>query len=681
MSTIIVEDTVTHLTGEIRRWDRRLRLVHSVLWGPRGLIFGLLFGVVIAGVSRLRPWLLPEQIALAAVGAVLVIGLGVLAVIWLWPRPAARAARYFDRRFDLKERMSTALELSRGLIPMSEQLGERQLTDAMSVAQRVNAAHRLPARVRIREIVIVVVLAVVLAILLLTHNPKSSELRAKRGLQTAINNQSAAIDEEIQAIEQNDSLTPEEKEALTEPLKETKEILEQPDVSQPEAMAALSEAEQTLEEYSDGIPPEQDGAYQEAADSLSDSDLTSDLSNAMEEPDLGASAEALDQMADQIEQDRLSETDRQELAQQLEEAAQALEGTNPQLAEKLREAADALREGDNQRAEEALREAAQQMREQQKQAEDSQLAESAEEAAKRLDEAKQELAQAGQQSDQQRTEQQQSGENQQQSGENQQQSGESDQGQQQQSGQEQQSGQGQESQQQGEQGDPQSAQQGEQQPAQSGQEGESVQEGESQENGQMAPGDQSSQSQGQQAQSETAGENTGENQPGSQAGSQSGDSQQGSINQSGEPGENASVAQIEGAAASSMGAPSAGEGQGGAGTDTISGIPDTTNQEISTNNTPGDREGGPLSYSAQSSSATIGGDGGDDLDVGGEPSTTEGVPVQEGEFGENPTGESVRSYTSVYDNYQGVVSDALESGRIPLDQRDVIHDYFSSLEP
>jgi len=27
-----------------------------------------------------------------------------------------------------------------------------------------------------------------------------------------------------------------------------------------------------------------------------------------------------------------------------------------------------------------------------------------------------------------------------------------------------------------------------------------------------------------------------------------------------------------------------------------------------------------------------------------------------------------------------VVSNALESGRIPLDQRDVIHDYFSSLQ-
>ena len=54
--------------------------------------------------------------------------------------------------------------------------------------------------------------------------------------------------------------------------------------------------------------------------------------------------------------------------------------------------------------------------------------------------------------------------------------------------------------------------------------------------------------------------------------------------------------------------------------------------------------------------------------------------VQEGEFGPNPAGESTLSYTGVFGSYQGIVSDALESGRIPLDQRDVIHDYFSSLD-
>ena len=54
--------------------------------------------------------------------------------------------------------------------------------------------------------------------------------------------------------------------------------------------------------------------------------------------------------------------------------------------------------------------------------------------------------------------------------------------------------------------------------------------------------------------------------------------------------------------------------------------------------------------------------------------------LREGELGPNPAGESTLTYSGVFDNFGDIISDALESGRIPLDQRDVIHDYFSSLE-
>jgi hypothetical protein len=124
----------------------------------------------------------------------------------------------------------------------------------------------------------------------------------------------------------------------------------------------------------------------------------------------------------------------------------------------------------------------------------------------------------------------------------------------------------------------------------------------------------------------------------------------------------------------------AGEGEGDAGVNDTAGVQSGGQGEITTDNSPADAPG-IQDYTPQNESSLIGGEGGQTVDVGGQANNANGAPVQEGDFGPNPAGESALPYSSVYGNYRGVVSNALESGRIPLDQRDVIHDYFSSLEP
>src|SRR5262245_29179960 len=100
----------------IRAWDRRLRLQQSLVWLPRSLLPALVLGVVLAVMSRLRPWLLAGQIALATAVALVAGLLLMLLVVWLWRRSTLSAARRFDVQFSLKERMSTALELMDGRI-------------------------------------------------------------------------------------------------------------------------------------------------------------------------------------------------------------------------------------------------------------------------------------------------------------------------------------------------------------------------------------------------------------------------------------------------------------------------------------------------------------------------------------------------------------------------------------
>ncbi|MBN1201828.1 MAG: hypothetical protein JXJ20_08235 [Anaerolineae bacterium] len=622
MNVVLLQQTATHLTRQVKHWDRRLRLAKSVLWEPRGLIVGVAFGLLIAMLSRMRPWLLPEQIALITALITLCCGLVVLMAIWLIPQPTNRLARYFDRRFNLKDRISTALELTAGVIPFPERLAEHQLSDAVDAARQVRSSTRLPVRVRVWEIVALVALAGLLAYMLLSDNPQTNELLARRDLEDAISDQIADLEKTLEDIQSDDALTEAEKEALAQPLEDALDILEQPDISQQEAIAALAEAGQALEELTDGVPPDQKDMYGEAASALAESEMTSDLAQALKEPDLGDAADAVDELAEDLGEEDLTEAERESLAEQLEQAAEALEENNPALAEKLREAARALREGDIEQAQETLREAAAILRQQQQQLENSPMAQSAQAAADRVNQGQQDLAQAGRQ--------------------NENSSDNSQQGQPQDV---------QSSDQQSSAGTPQSAQG--QQPVsgtpQAGGTGED--QASAAEGGEGVPQD------GNAGDGQSQGQTGAQAVPDGQANDVGAGEGQGQVNMAG-----------------------AGEGAGGAGVDTTAGSPGEGG-EVPSGNTPGDTDAGIQEYDPAYDPSTLGGQTGQYVDAGGQEELGAGIPLQEGEFGPNPAGESILSYTDVYGDYQGAVSDALESGRIPIDQRDVIHDYFSSLEP
>ena len=98
---------------------------------------------------------------------------------------------------------------------------------------------------------------------------------------------------------------------------------------------------------------------------------------------------------------------------------------------------------------------------------------------------------------------------------------------------------------------------------------------------------------------------------------------------------------------------------------------------MSTSNNPdgqGEREFAPVFAPRR-----LGGEPGDDqmiLEPDGSNS-----PVIEGEFAENPAGESLVPYNEVFADYANSANRALESDYIPLGLRDVVRDYFTALEP
>ncbi len=689
MNATLLEQTSTRLTSEVRHWDRRLRLVQSLLWGPRGMMAGLIVTIGIAVLSRTRPWLLPKDIAFIAVGLIAAGCVLALAAVWFWPPHAThRRARYFDRKFDLKERVSTALEVTNGVLPLPSGLVEHQLSDAVQRAQRVDVQAKLPFRVRVAEIIFLLALGALAAYLLILPNPQAEALIERRNLQNAINTQAQNMQQALQQIQANSSLTPEERAALSKPIEQALNTLQQPNISQQEALAAMAQAEQELRQLSDGMTADQQAAYQQAASQLAGSDMTDNAAEALSRPDLGQAAAAMEDMANRIAQGNLSNEERQALADKLQQTADSLRNDNPALSQDLQNAADALRNGDMQAAEDALRKAAQDLQNQQQQLNNSEMAQTAQNLKDQFSQDRQELAQSGQENSNQNLQanqqEQQQGDQQQQTGQQGQQQGQ--QGDQQQGQQSDQQGQqgdqqqqaGQQGQQQGQQGDQQQGQQSDQQGQQGDQQQQTGQQGQQQ-------GDQSGQQQGQQSgqqgqqgseqqaqgQSSEGSSSAGEQQGDQQGSAQSGQTQTDQASQEGQQGQDTQ---------SSL---SAGQGEGGQGVDTTSGVEfDQQSSSSSSQNDPSaNGEGSVQQYSPEYNPSSIGGQSNSTLDVGGQSPNAGNTPVQQGDFSDNPSGQSQLSYSGVYNNYRDMMNSAMQSGRIPLSQRDVIHDYFSSLEP
>ena len=179
------------------------------------------------------------------------------------------------------------------------------------------------------------------------------------------------------------------------------------------------------------------------------------------------------------------------------------------------------------------------------------------------------------------------------------------------------------------------------------------------------------QAEGKQPGGQSPGEQ-GENAPGQQ-GTTPGDqpSQQGQPNQQGQgqsPNQQGGAQGQNGQGESGQGAGdgSNGEGEGG----------QNDNPTQPQNNPDGQ---GETVYTPRADSQNIGGENGNaTLTLENDP---EGSPIVEGDFIQNPNGQALVPYESVFSDYSDSARQALESDYIPMGMRDVIYDYFTSIEP
>jgi len=351
----------------------------------------------LALVARLWPLLVARVLAgLAGLLALAGVAVG-LAVVWLRPRSLSRLARVFDRRFDLAERLMTAVEIGAGWLRTTPAMARVQLADALDAAAHVDPRVTLPLRGSRRALLAFGVLAAALALSLWLPNSQEDVLLQRAAVRAAVEEQIEELEAAREEVARAEGLTEAEREALLQVLEVAIAALNADEgrATPEEAVAALSEAEQALGELQDpGAATVQDGLAR-AAEGMADSEFTRDIAEALARGDYQAAAQALAAYSG-TKGELLTREEELELARELAQAAEALKQTpllaGEGLAEQLAQAAEAIERGDIAQAREVIREAAQRMGEA---GERVQRQETVESTLAQLQEGREQITQAG----------------------------------------------------------------------------------------------------------------------------------------------------------------------------------------------------------------------------------------------------------------------------------------------
>lgn len=350
-------DTITH---PLKSWARRARAQRSVARLFFGLACGLAAGLVMALAARVFPIATKFGVLAAALAAA---GLGLAsAVIWPWLASLRHTpldwARHFDQRFGLGERLSTALELRAGQLSADKTLGGLQLADAARAAQSVDAKKYLPLRVNRRDAGVSFALAVALAIAIALPNAQEKTAQQRADLREKLQEQAQAVEQAKQDIQGSAALTELQKKQALEALNQAQQTLQNPATSAEQGLAALNDAQAKLDALRDPLANQQRQDLQRAGQNLSPDALTNALADALQREDF---AKAADDLRDMLKPDGqpISPEEQQRLANQLDQMARAAQGSDPQMAQNLREAASQLRAGDLAQADQAMEQAAQ----------------------------------------------------------------------------------------------------------------------------------------------------------------------------------------------------------------------------------------------------------------------------------------------------------------------------------
>lgn len=323
------------------RFGLRLLLWRMVRTTTLGLAAGLGLAALALLAGRLAPVEGMPVLALAFGLAGPVAG----AVYGLVTRERPRRiARRLDALFGLHDRVATALEQGDDEAPLSR----LQRADALAQLARYQPKD-VPAAWPRRPLLACGLLALLVALLAGLPNPQDA-VRAERRL---VRERAAAAAERVEQVRQmltTAKLDPAQRRELERALSRLTRELAQAQ-SRQEAATALANAEQALRRLKSADAAAQAQALTNLAGALAGEPQTAPLADALARRDTAAAQAEARALGEQAR--AASEDERRELAQALQEAANAVRG-DPNLSAALRQAARALAAGDQARAQQGL---------------------------------------------------------------------------------------------------------------------------------------------------------------------------------------------------------------------------------------------------------------------------------------------------------------------------------------
>ena len=351
-----------NLQALLRRWVWFFRLRRSISGAVRGLIFGLAVVLGLCLIAVLSGYGLRYGLGLQEYLRFLFLsaGIGIAAAglgAFLWPVEPSRVARLVDSTYHLQERLSTAEELSNKSGSLDAEMAHRQLTDAVNNVRAVLPETSFFWPVSRPQLLVCAGLVLAAIAVVVFGQPYFQQAAERQVVRQAIQSEIIRLQELQQTIQDNPDLTPEDKASLQEKLQQTVRKLEQAE-SLEQAVAALSETQQELEAMDSPQAQEQAQALRQLGNQILQNEnggaALDEFGQALANGDPLAAAQSLENM----DLENMSAEERQALADQLSQAADAVQDTNPQLAQQLSQAARALESNDTASAQQALEQAA-----------------------------------------------------------------------------------------------------------------------------------------------------------------------------------------------------------------------------------------------------------------------------------------------------------------------------------